>query len=140
MCDPPHMTKLQMLEQARAAGLEPPRLYALGFPHNNCGGACVRAGQKQWKRLLDTLPDRYAAAEQGEQRLREQLGDVAILRERVRGQSRPLTLAELRRRHQADRGDRRSLQLGSEPTTDRCRISHARPSAHPPTNTQASQT
>lgn len=34
-----------LLEMARACGLPPPRLYELGFPHNNCGGFCVKAGQ-----------------------------------------------------------------------------------------------
>ncbi|GAA2631038.1 hypothetical protein SMC26_23700 [Actinomadura fulvescens] len=98
MCDPPHLTKAQMLDWARSLGLTPPRLYDLGFAHNNCGGACVRAGQRQWKHLLQVFPDRYAAAEHAEATIRTDLGDVAILRERRRGQSRPLTLAELRRR------------------------------------------
>ncbi|WP_243726222.1 hypothetical protein [Actinomadura rubrisoli] len=100
MCDEPHLTKRQMLDWARALDVTPPRLYELGFAHNNCGGACVRAGQRQWKHLLATFPDRYAAAEASEQRIRADLGDVAILRERVRGESRPLTLTELRRRQQ----------------------------------------
>jgi hypothetical protein len=60
----------------------------------------VRAGQKHWLHLLDVFPDRYAEAETREQQLRAELGDVAILRERRRGISRPLTLADLRRRHQ----------------------------------------
>lgn len=69
--------------------------------HNNCGGVCVRGGQKHWLHLLSVFPDRYAQADEHEQRLRAELGDVAILRERRGGISRPLTLAELRRRHQA---------------------------------------
>ncbi len=70
--------------------------------HNNCGGVCVRGGQKHWLLLLSVFPDRYAQAEEHEQRLRAELGNVAILRERRGGVSRPLTLAELRRRHQAN--------------------------------------
>jgi hypothetical protein len=108
MCDEPHLSKQDILDAARAAGLQPPRLYELGFSHNNCGGACVRGGQKHWLHLLTVFPDRYAEAEEHEQRLREQLGDVAILRERRSGVSRPLTLTELRHRHQAaaaTRGD-----------------------------------
>ena len=68
----------------------------------NCGRVCVRGGQKHWLHLLSVFPDRYAQAEQREQELRAQLGDVAILRERRGGISRPLTLTELRRRHQAN--------------------------------------
>jgi hypothetical protein len=63
-----------------------------------CGGVCVRAGQRQWTHLLRTFPDRYAAAERGENELRRHLGDVAILRERPGRTTRPLTLAELRHR------------------------------------------
>jgi len=61
----------------------------------------VRAGHKQWLRLLRTFPGRYAEAEQAESRFRARHGDVAILTERRGGVSRPLTLAELRRRQGA---------------------------------------
>ena len=98
MCDPPYLSKQEMLDAARAAGIEPPRLYELGFSHNNCGGVCVRGGQKHWLHLLEVFPDRYAEAEEREQQLRAELGDVAILRERRGGVSRPLTLTELRQR------------------------------------------
>jgi hypothetical protein len=99
MCDPPYLSKQDMLDAARAAGLQPPRLYELGFSHNNCGGVCVRGGQRHWLHLLEVFPDRYAQAEAQEQQLRAELGDVAILRERRGGVSRPLTLTELRSRH-----------------------------------------
>jgi hypothetical protein len=99
----PPRTKEQLLDEARAVGIEPPRLYALGFAHNNCGGTCVRAGQRQWKHTLDVLPDRYAHAEAQENALRELLGEVSILRERRKGTGYPLPLTELRRRHLAGR-------------------------------------
>jgi hypothetical protein len=35
MREPPYLTKEEMLDQARADGLVPPRLYELGFAHNN---------------------------------------------------------------------------------------------------------
>jgi hypothetical protein len=63
-----------------------------------CGGACVRGGQRHWAHLLKVFPDRYAQAEADEQRLRAELGPVAILRDRRGGVSRPLPLTELRRR------------------------------------------
>lgn len=59
----------------------------------------MRGGQKHWLHLLEVFPDRYARAEAQEQQLRVKLGNVAILRERRGGMSRPLTLTELRRRH-----------------------------------------
>jgi hypothetical protein len=66
-----------------------------------CGGVCVRGGQRHWLHLLEVFPDRYAEAEAEEQQLRAELGDVAILRERRSGVSRPLTLTELRRHQRA---------------------------------------
>ncbi|RRR79784.1 hypothetical protein EHS43_22965 [Streptomyces sp. RP5T] len=90
------LTKDQLLDEARALGVEPPRLYELGFTHNNCGGTCVRAGQRQWLHLLDVIPERYAEAETEEERLRRRLGNVSILRDRRGGTTRPLPLRELR--------------------------------------------
>ncbi|MGC5531605.1 phosphoadenosine phosphosulfate reductase family protein [Streptomyces sp. SR-10] len=96
---PPIRHKQQLLAEARAAGLPTPRLYRLGFAHNNCGGACVKGGQAQWARLLDVFPDRYARAEAAEVKMRDLLGkDVSILRDRTGGDTKPLTLAALRQR------------------------------------------
>jgi len=36
-----------------------PRLYDYGFPHNNCGGFCCKAGLSQFKTLLEVFPERY---------------------------------------------------------------------------------
>jgi hypothetical protein len=55
MCDPPYLSKQDMLDAARAAGITPPRLYELGFSHN-CGGVCVRGGQKHWAAPAGGLP------------------------------------------------------------------------------------
>lgn len=99
MCHPPFVDKAQMLDALRVAGIEPPRLYAMGFAHNNCGGGCVKAGIGHFKLLLDKLPEVYGDWERNEQELREHLGkDVAILRDRSGGVVRPLPLLELRQR------------------------------------------
>lgn len=93
----PFLDKSEMLDWAALEGLTPPRLYDLGFAHNNCGGGCVRAGQAQFKRLLDVMPERFAVWEAKEQDMREYLGkDVTILKETVGGQTRPLALLDLR--------------------------------------------
>ncbi|WP_416968229.1 hypothetical protein [Streptomyces sp. 4F14] len=107
MCDPPYLTKEQMLDAARTAGLRPPRLYALGFAHNNCGSLCVRGGQKHWAHVLDVFPERYAQSEREERELRTELGDVAILRDRTGGHSRPLTLTDFRERQESQEGQNR---------------------------------
>lgn len=81
------------------AGIKSPQMYAQGFAHNNCAGACVRAGQGQWARLLAVNPGRYAVEEAQEEALRAELGkDVAILRDRRGGETKPLTLRALRER------------------------------------------
>ena len=36
-----------------------PRLYDYGFPHNNCGGFCCRAGLTQFATLLSVFPERF---------------------------------------------------------------------------------
>jgi hypothetical protein len=99
LLDKPAPTQRMVLDAVRAAGLEPPRAYALGFKHNNCGGACVRGGRGQWANLLRVFPDRYREAEAQEQALRQYLGkDVAILRDRAGGETQPMTLREWRTR------------------------------------------
>lgn len=75
-----------------------PRLYAKGAPHNNCGGGCVKAGQRHFDWLRRELPDVYAEWERQEQRLRDDLGDVSILKDRRGGVVRTLTLRQFRER------------------------------------------
>lgn len=102
LLDEPDLSKYDLLAEARALGLRPPRAYDLGFGHANCGQLCVRGGQRHWLRTLDHFPDRFADYEEREQRFRRERGrDVAILKERRGAQTRPLPLAELRRRYQA---------------------------------------
>lgn len=71
------------LAELADAGIEPPRLYAMGFPHNNCGGFCVKAGRAQFALLLEKMPERYAWHEVEEEKTRLHIGkDVSILRDR----------------------------------------------------------
>jgi hypothetical protein len=80
-------------------GIKQPRLYDLGFPHNNCGGGCVRAGQGHFKHLLMTLPETYMEWEKNEEEIRQYLEkDVSILRDRRGGESKPMTLRDFRLR------------------------------------------
>lgn len=102
LLDEPDLTKDRMVAEARALDLTPPRAYSLGFEHANCGQLCVRGGQKHWLRTLTHFPERYADYEERERRFRIRTGkDVAILKERRGGVTSPLTLAELRTRHQS---------------------------------------
>lgn len=98
LCEQPLISKADLFASLRSRGIDAPRLYALGFSHNNCGGGCVKAGIGHFARLLDKLPDVFADWEANEATLRAQLGDVSILRDRTGGQVKPLTLVQLRRR------------------------------------------
>jgi len=97
--DKMYYDKQELIEWAKSEGLEPPRLYSLGFSHNNCGGGCVRAGQGQFKKLLEIMPERFAMWEAKEQEIIKHIGkDVSILTDMKDGVKRPLPLIELRRR------------------------------------------
>lgn len=99
LLEPPYLNQRMLAELCREEGMEPPRLYGLGFKHNNCGGRCVKAGQAQWKRLLEVLPERYHECERAEQAMRDYLGkDVTILSEQRDGVKRNLSLRVLRER------------------------------------------
>jgi hypothetical protein len=103
MCEEPYVTKDEMLADLEAAGIEIPRLYKLGFAHNNCGGFCVRAGQGHFINLLKTMPERYAHHEAKEQEMRDFLGkDVSILRRQRKGVKEYITLKQLREEWEAN--------------------------------------
>lgn len=101
LIEKPYWDKDHMLELCRSTGLEPPKMYEQGFPHANCGGGCVRAGHAQFKLLLEQNPERFAWWEANEQDLRDHLAkDVAILRDRSGGRTRPMPLSEFREKLQ----------------------------------------
>lgn len=100
LSEPPLMDKADIFAWAEREGLEIPRLYTLGgFAHNNCGGRCVKQGHAAWANLLIKIPERYAEWEEKEQEFRDTFQkDVAILRDRRGGTTKPFTLAQLRER------------------------------------------
>ena len=99
LCEKPYRMKQEMLADLEAEGIKQPRLYEMGFPHNNCGGFCIKAGQAHFKRLLEVMPERFAYHERKELELAAYLGkDVSILKDRRGGKTRPLTLKALRER------------------------------------------
>lgn len=58
MCEPPLLSKQDMFDACRAAGVEPPRLYELGFSQNNFYWTS-RDARGRWHEILkaDRLPD-----------------------------------------------------------------------------------
>ncbi|MEU5036090.1 hypothetical protein AB0G48_18310 [Streptomyces rubiginosohelvolus] len=112
----PDRPKESLLAELRAHGLTPPRLYKLGFSHNNCGGSCVRAGQAQWKHLLDVFPERFARAEREELAFRAaNQKDVAILKRQRNRVVRPLTLTELRLEHTEMKAQSNETNAAAQP-------------------------
>jgi 3'-phosphoadenosine 5'-phosphosulfate sulfotransferase (PAPS reductase)/FAD synthetase len=67
MCNKPWMGEGQIHEWLASEGIEKPRLYKLGFSHNNCGGFCIKAGEGHFANLLRTLPERFAHHEAQEE-------------------------------------------------------------------------
>lgn len=137
MCEAPLWSKCQMLDELRVIGIEPPRLYKFGFPHNNCGGFCVKAGQAQFALLLRTMPERYRFHEEQEEAARQQFKsegrsswEFSVLSDRRGGgPKKPLTLRQLRERIEAgesfDRHDWGGCgcALDSEKNTETANIS-----------------
>lgn len=80
-------------------GIERPRLYKLGFGHNNCGGFCVKAGLGHFKILYEKLPHRYLAHEEKEQELKEKYGTKPFLKKTVDGEVLYLYLRDYREQY-----------------------------------------
>jgi hypothetical protein len=97
LMEEPLMEKPVMLDWFRERGIEPPRLYGMGFSHANCGGACVRGGHASWALLWEKRPEVYLKWEGEEEETRGMLGkDVSILKDRRGGTTRPITLRRFR--------------------------------------------
>lgn len=100
MCEAPFITKAMMLDELRRLSIAPPRLYAMGFSHNNCGGFCVKAGLGHFTTLLRAMPDRYRYHERKEQEIRDLIGrqDVTVARDWATRPPENITMRELRER------------------------------------------
>lgn len=88
-----------LVEVVRSWGIEPPRAYEQGFPHNNClKHGCVKQGIREWQRYRIVYPGQFAQTAAWEQRQQAQGGARAnrtILKSRVGGTAHPLALADL---------------------------------------------
>lgn len=98
----PTVTRDYLMEKCRRLFGFVPRLYEYGFNHNNCSGACVKAGHKEWARLLRFLPDVYDWWEQNEARFQREIGtEATILRDRRGGVTKNYSLRQFREEMQA---------------------------------------
>ncbi|WP_409276144.1 phosphoadenosine phosphosulfate reductase family protein [Neobacillus sp. SCS-31] len=97
LCDEPYISKDEIFLELKQRGIKIPRLYEMGFSHNNCGGFCVRAGQAHFRNLLFSLPDRYRYHEYKEEELINYLQkDVSILKRQRNYKNEKITLKQLR--------------------------------------------
>lgn len=97
LCHPPYLSRQQVFNFLDDHDIEPPRLYEMGFSHNNCGGFCVKAGQAHFKLLLEKLPEVYAHHEKKQEQLLEVLPNAKpFLRMKVNKKLNYLTLREFR--------------------------------------------
>lgn len=107
LMDYPEITRERAFDFCRAFAGFLPQLYELGFEHNNCGGACIKAGHKQWARLLWYSRAGFLTTHEGiptfdwwrdnEIIFRKMYGDYSILRDRrkeLEGNFQRLPLAE----------------------------------------------
>ena len=90
--------KGMMREKLKDYGIELPRLYKMGFAHNNCGGFCFKAGIGHFKQLYEKMPKRYEYHMNKEQDLIKQIGrEVSILKRVRNGVKVNLTLKDLKK-------------------------------------------
>jgi len=91
------LTKQNMMSELDKLDIEIPRLYKMGFAHNNCGGFCFKAGIGHFKQLYLKLPKLYDYHMNKEQELIKQIGqDVSILKRVRNGAKTNLTLKDLK--------------------------------------------
>lgn len=98
LCEPPYMAKCDMLKECERDGIDPPAIYDEGFPHNNCNGFCVKAGQAQFLHLLKNRPVVFMENAEKEEAFRVRTGkDVAVMRDRRNKTTKPLPMLEFKR-------------------------------------------
>lgn len=97
-------TKEQMAATLDTLGIALPRIYDLGFEHNNCGGFCVKTGQRQMAHLLKVLPERYQWHEEQQEKLFAEIGPHGFIRKTTNGEIAYLSLKEFR--EMVERGEK----------------------------------
>lgn len=106
MCDEPLWDKCKIIDECAKLGFPKQKLYELGFPHNNCGGCCVRAGISHWVHLYNVLRHRFDSWESQERDCMAKLSErgitpLTILKDRRGGVTKNLSLKDLRLRIEA---------------------------------------
>lgn len=101
LCDPPYITKEYVLGWMRSEGIRPSRTYDQGFPHDNCGGFCCKAGIAHMAHFYRLRRVRYDWHNWWLNRLRSIVGDYSTMKDRRGGITKPLTMDALAERIEA---------------------------------------
>jgi hypothetical protein len=97
MTQPPYLENEDIVAFLSRINIQPPRLYSFGFPHNNCGGFCVKTGQAQMKLLYEKMPERYKYHEDKQEALFTKLGKRhPFIRMKRNGKTHYLSLRDFR--------------------------------------------
>lgn len=97
MDDAPLLVRVPLMQAWMDRGIQPPRLYFRGFPHNNCSGFCFKQGQAEKARLLNYDPCYYGFNERQEERFRDTIrAGTAMLLDRRNGGKRVISLKQFR--------------------------------------------
>lgn len=77
----------------RERGIEPPRMYAQGFSHNNCGGLCFKAGLGQAYDVWKLTPWRYEYNERMQEKFLKEVSPYGTF---LRRKGEKISLRQLR--------------------------------------------
>lgn len=74
LAEKPYTSICQIREWIKELNIEEPKMYAEGFNHANCNGACFKAGILHWARLYKERPDVFAYHEEKEKQWQAETG------------------------------------------------------------------
>lgn len=101
------------LDWCKERGIELPKLYKLGFSHDNCGGFCIKAGLGQFKLLWETLPSVYLTNEAEEQEAIARNPNLRpFLQKTISGVKHYITMKEYREKYLQTITEDEALEFG----------------------------
>lgn len=93
LAETPIVTSKSLADWWREKGIEPPRMYTLGFSHNNCGGLCYKAGLGQAYDVWRLTPWRYEYNERMQEKF---LAEISPHGTFLRRKKKNISLKQLR--------------------------------------------
>lgn len=106
--------KADMFKLMESKGIDVPFLYAKGFPHNNCGGFCVRMGQGGFAYLMDNYNEMFQFHKKMESETRDIIGkNVAVLGKTVNGKRYPMSLSNFEKIYFAQKEGKKLSKEGT---------------------------